>query len=155
MRNRPLLIRLLVLLPILAASLFTTVRTETTWVDPLSGTTKRETICFWGLSRTTVVKPSALEARHRRRRPDYLPTWKYVHATEYDVWGRPQLFACRHSPPLFDFNSVLDRLVEQATDDELVHLDDLLAQGDERQIEAALKTVFERTIPKIAADTKR
>jgi hypothetical protein len=152
MSYRRFLVLPAVLPPILAASLLITFQTETSWVDPFSGSTKRETIRFWGLSRTTEIEPTALEAWLRRRQLEFSHRWQYVHATEYNVWGRPLLFACGHAPPLYGTRSVLDRAVAQATDDELVRLTELLEQGDESRIEAALDGMFDRTLARFAAD---
>jgi hypothetical protein len=155
MNKRRFVFLLVVLVSIPAASVFVTFRTEITWVDPLSGTIKQESVRWFGLSRTTVLKTTALEAWQRRRRPDYSPTWQFVHSTGYDVWGRPLLFACGDAPPLYLFHSVLDRFVEQATDDDLSHFNDLLNQGDVRQIEAALEKAVEQSFSNPSAPEMR
>jgi len=127
-----------------AATFFITVRTVSAWMDPVTGARKVETSIAWGLSTETTIEEPAMFKRLRELRPDYQANWRFTSRTPYDIWGRPQLFACGSLPRTVEFRPLLDAWSRVATDEEFLRSIDLLASDDPRQFDEAVQTMANR-----------
>jgi hypothetical protein len=111
------------------------------WTCPVSGSTR--TLTTWlGCIHREVVVPSVLESWILRREPGFRPQWKFASTQTHYVMG----FSCGTSgqPPIFMLRPILDRVVQDSTDEQLSSLVSTLKNGTVEQQRRAVQEAADR-----------
>ena len=130
-------------LGLLFASWMFDARHDRGWIDPVTGSMKRQTTWF-GIG-SPIVERSAIEKWIVRRDGHYVNQWKFLHDTSKSLFGIPICFGCGRAPEIYSLSAgeFNDRFVARATDQEIGDFVAVMETGSSDQklkaVEAATK----------------
>jgi hypothetical protein len=122
-------------------------RSDTTWVDPVTGSVKRQ--ASWLIyQRTPVVEPSALERWIIRREGSHVPTWEHVSTSSWNCYGLPESVSLGHQMMnRLHAGERNDRFVRASTDEQLARFVQVLRTGSRAEREEAILAACELAAP--------
>src|SRR5438128_297864 len=128
--RRQVLVAVVILVSLLAA--FTTPHHELGWIDPVTGSMKRQTQWF-GFSTSTMVDQSAIEKWIIRHEGRYSSHWAFLHDTSMTAWGRSVEFACAMAPDIYALHAgeLNDEFVRGASEPEINEFLQVMRTGSE------------------------
>ena len=102
------------------------------WICPLSGSTRTENTWF-GYFSNEKRTATALEKWLKRKEPGFEPNWQHLSTQTYFLLGWS--CAAAGTPEIHRLNPILDRVVEQLSDEQIAALVAVLRGGshDEQQ----------------------
>ena len=128
------------------------VRQESSWVDAVSGSMKRETVSAWGRSAGEVAEPSALATRLRRAGIAWTPEWRFLHTVNVNAFGRAVGYECGTAPPIYQIRPVLGEFARGCNDDGLREFVRVMQTGTEAEREAVVGAAGEKGLRALEAD---
>jgi hypothetical protein len=140
-------------LVILAASAVVPVRGKAYWIDPISGSTKRQTYMTFGFGMkpvwksTPVIEPSPLADWLLQEERDATCNWSFVSAGLDTIWGVTVERGCSSAPPIFLLQDGLqDLFIKSSSNEELRHFVDVMRHGTKEKQRAAVEVAAEKAL---------
>jgi hypothetical protein len=94
---------------VLAAALVPApMRQQRSWIDPVSGSMKRQNVSAFGRSGSEIVQRSPLERRLRTSGIRWTPDRRFLHNVHCTASGRAAGYQCGTAPPIYQICSVLE-----------------------------------------------
>ena len=143
-KHRAIEVSIVVVVVLILLALIPT-RSDTIWVDPVTGSVKRQ--ASWQVCRRPpIVETSAIERWIVRREGSHVPTWRFVSRSTRTIFGRPLSIACGEAPMyLLRAGDLNDRFVLNSTNEQIVKFINLMRTGsaEERResVQAAYRSV--------------
>jgi hypothetical protein len=126
------------------------------WIDPVTGSIKRETQWF-GQTTHTVIEPSAIERWISEHNDPHSNHWKFLHATYSSMWGNPVGCGCGIAPAIYSLSNsnLCDEFVHNSTDQEINNFVRVMQAGTEDEKQKAVDAAIQRAIPQPANQRRR
>ena len=114
------------------------------WIDPVSGSLKQQTVWPFGITKGPTYQVSSLESRLHRMGYKWTQSWQFMGKDHYTLLGRPVEFECGSAPAIFKIRIVLDNFVSVSTPEELRRFADVMQFGTEEEQTAAVDAAGEK-----------
>jgi hypothetical protein len=133
---------------LLAITAFTACR-DAVWIDPTTGSIKKETQWF-GQTTSTIVEQSAIEKWTNEHNAPHSNHWKFLHATLKAALGNTIGCQCANAPPIYflELGSLDERFVSDATDDEINEFVRVMRAGTDDETQKAVDAAIQKAITK-------
>jgi len=113
-------------------------------VDPVTGSMTWKTSWPLGITSAPRTGVSPLETRLKRSGIAWTPTWRCLHNTHRNLFGRAICFECSSTPPICHIRPVLKGFADGSTDAELREFVRVLQTGTEVEQNAAVEAAGEK-----------
>ena len=121
------------------------VRQFTIWMDPVTGSQKRQ-LAWFGISAGPIYQKTLLESRLHATGYTWPQTWHFVSKTDGNLWGHNFEWEDGSAPSIYTASRYLDDYVKAATPEELKAFADTMRFGTEAQQESAIKAAFDKSL---------
>jgi hypothetical protein len=117
-------------------------RSDTTWIDPVTGSVKHQR-SWWIYSRAPVVEISELERWVIRRQGVHARTWTFVSRSRQTIFNQGLSIGCAEAPMyLLRAGDRNDRFIKQSTDKQIDQLVQVMRTGTESEKRAAIRSAY-------------
>jgi hypothetical protein len=132
-------------LAILALSFVLPVQDTVRWVDPTTGSTKRQ-YSIWPFFRMPAeIRPSPLADWLARREGSVAYRWKYLSNHARTIWGTVDCFGDGAAPPIYRLHPfTIGPFVEASSDEELAQFTAVMRNGTMKDQESAVKAAEDK-----------
>jgi hypothetical protein len=135
----------LVLLLVAAAQTVAVRRVESR-IDAVTGSMTWKTVWLFGITSGPRVDVSPLETRLKTSGIAWTPSWRGLHNTYRNAFGRAICYECGSAPPIYQLRPVLQEFAAASTDAELREFVRVMQSGTEAEQEAAVNAAAEKEL---------
>ena len=132
---------------------FVGVREDTQWIDAVTGSTRRQTVWTFGITRGPSVGPSPLETRLRDKGIGWSADWRFVSETQRTLLGTAISRGCGIAPPIYQIRSMLGEFVSVSSDDDLWEFVRVMQSGGDEEQRAAVNAAVEQVLRRPATSS--
>ena len=135
----------LIVTALLIAACFVPVTVSRSWIDPITGSMRREVVMFRAISLGKTESESALAKWIIQHDGNHHAQWQFLFETERGVFWT--LHACGFAPAVYPLHGSLgDEVVAKSTDEELSTLLQVLRRGTEPEKVRAVDEALARAL---------
>jgi hypothetical protein len=115
------------------------VRTETNWIDPVTGSRRSQVRWFGSVRLPMRYEASALERWIVREEGSYLPAWQIDISVTSNAFNLPFQWACGKGAPINQFElPLMERWVNESSPEEIARVVQIMREGSREEQRKAI-----------------